>query len=70
MLFRSNHALYLERLREKQDAHRAICAALAARDGARAAALMQAHVRGTAEDLLPAIEESPAAFEESPRDAA
>ena len=65
-----NHALYLERLREKQDAHRAIFAALAARDGVRAAALMQAHVRGTAEDLLPAIEESPATFEESPRDAA
>ena len=66
----ASRTLYLDRLRVKQDAHRAICAAMGAGDGARAAALMQAHVRETAEDLLPAIEESPAAFEESPRDAA
>lgn len=65
-----NHALYLQRLRVKQDAHRAISAALAARDGARAAALMQAHVRETAEDLLPAIEESAPVVDEAPRDAA
>jgi DNA-binding GntR family transcriptional regulator len=52
-----NRALYLDRLRVKQMRHREILAALRARDGANAAALMQAHVRETAEDLLPAIPE-------------
>lgn len=63
-------ALYLDRLRVKQDRHREIFAALRARDGTRAAALMQAHVRETAEDLLPTVPESPAAVDEAPRNAA
>ena len=66
----ANKALYLDRLRMKQDCHREILAALHAKDGARAAALMQAHVRETAEDLLPAVPESARAVEERPRDAA
>ena len=65
-----NKALYLDRLRVKQDCHREILAALRARDGARAAALMQAHVRETAEDLLPAVPESTSIAEELPRNAA
>lgn len=48
-------ALYLDRLRVKQDRHREILAALWKKDGAQAAALMRSHVRETAEDLLPAI---------------
>ena len=63
-------ALYLDRLRVKQDCHREILAALRAKDGARAAALMRAHVRETAEDLLPAVPESARIVEEQPRDAA
>ncbi len=63
-------SLYLERLRVKQDRHREIFAALRARDGARAAALMQAHVRETAEDLLPAVPESTTGADEAPRNAA
>ena len=63
-------ALYLERLRVKQKRHREIFAALRARDGARAAALMQAHVRETAEDLLPAVPESARIAEDEPRNAA
>ncbi len=51
-------ALYLERLRLKQDRHREILAALRKRDGAQAAALMQSHVRETAEDLLPVLPET------------
>ena len=50
-----NKALYLDRLRVKQDCHREILAALRANDGALAATLMQKHVRETAEDLLPAL---------------
>lgn len=65
-----NKALYLDRLRVKQDCHREILTALRARDGARAAALMQAHVRETAEDLLPAVPESTSIAEELPRNAA
>lgn len=53
-----NKTLYLERLRVKQERHREILAALRARDGKQAAALMLAHVRETAEDLLPAVPES------------
>jgi DNA-binding GntR family transcriptional regulator len=60
-------ALYLERLRVKQDRHREIFAALRARDGARAAALMQAHVRETAEDLLPTVPETLQSIDEAPR---
>jgi DNA-binding GntR family transcriptional regulator len=63
-------SLYLERLRVKQGRHREIFAALRARDGARAAALMQAHVRETAEDLLPAVAESTRVADEAPRNAA
>jgi DNA-binding GntR family transcriptional regulator len=65
-----NKALYLERLRVKQERHREILAALRVRDGARAAALMQAHVRETAEDLLPAVPETEPAPAEQSRDAA
>jgi DNA-binding GntR family transcriptional regulator len=65
-----NKALYLDRLRVKQACHREIFAALRDRDGARAAALMQAHVRETAEDLLPAVPASASVAEEAPRDAA
>jgi len=50
-----NRALYLERLRVKQMRHREILAALRERDGSGAAALMQSHVRETAEDLLPTV---------------
>ena len=53
-----NKALYVDRLRIKQDRHRDSLAALRAKDGARAAALMQSHVRETAEDLLPALPET------------
>ena len=63
-------SVYLERLRVKQDCHREIFAALRARDGARAAALMQAHVRETAEDLLPTVPESTPGADEAPRNAA
>jgi DNA-binding GntR family transcriptional regulator len=63
-------SLYLERLRVKQDRHREIFAALRAKDGVRAAALMQAHVRETAEDLLPAVPESARIADEAPRNAA
>jgi len=63
-------SLYLERLRVKQDRHREILAALRVRDGTRAAALMQAHVRETAEDLLPAVPESARMADEAPRNAA
>lgn len=63
-------SLYLERLRVKQDRHREIFGALRAKDGARAAALMQAHVRETAEDLLPAVPESTRIVDEAPRNAA
>ena len=63
-------SLYLDRLRVKQDRHREIFAALRARDGARAAALMQAHVRETAEDLLPAVPEPTRIADEAPRNAA
>lgn len=63
-------ALYLERLRVKQERHREIFAALRARDGARAATLMQAHVRETAEDLLPTVPEASPAVDEAPRNAA
>jgi len=52
-----DRALYLGRLRIKQDRHREILAALRERDGSRAAMLMQSHVRETAEDLLPAVPE-------------
>jgi DNA-binding GntR family transcriptional regulator len=48
---------YVERLKVKQQRHREIVAALRARDGARAARLMEGHIRETAEDLLPAIPE-------------
>jgi DNA-binding GntR family transcriptional regulator len=48
-------ALYVERLRIKQDHHREILDACKARDGTRAAALMRDHVRATAEDLLPVV---------------
>lgn len=65
-----NKSLYLDRLRIKQDRHREILAALKAKDGTRAAALMQAHVRETAEDLLPTVTESIRVAEEAPRDAA
>jgi DNA-binding GntR family transcriptional regulator len=65
-----NKALYLDRLRVKQDCHREIFAALRDKDGARAAALMQAHVRQTAEDLLPAVPESTSVAAEEPRNAA
>jgi len=50
--------VYLERLRIKQDRHREILAAITARDASRAASLMSAHVRETAEDLLPLVSES------------
>ena len=50
--------LYIERLRIKQNHHRAILAALKAKDAQRASGLMQAHVRATAGDLLPAIPET------------
>ncbi len=63
-------AQYLDRLRIKQDRHREIFAALRARDGARAAALMQAHVRETAEDLLPAVPDSARVVDEAPRNVA
>jgi DNA-binding GntR family transcriptional regulator len=63
-------SLYLDSLRVKQDRHREILAALRVKDGARAAALMQAHVRETAEDLLPAVPESAHIVEEAPRNAA
>jgi DNA-binding GntR family transcriptional regulator len=53
-----NKALYLERLRAKQDRHREILAALVRKDGAQAALIMQSHVRETAEDLLPALPET------------
>jgi DNA-binding GntR family transcriptional regulator len=53
-----NRAQYVERLRIKQDHHRAILAAIRARDAARAGALMRDHVRETAEDLLPAVPET------------
>jgi DNA-binding GntR family transcriptional regulator len=46
---------YLERLRVKQSRHREIVAALESRDGARAARLMESHIRETAEDLMPAV---------------
>ena len=59
-----NQALYLDRLRVKQDRHREILAALVRRDGAQAALLMQSHVRETAEDLLPALPETPRTGEE------
>ena len=51
-------ALYLERLRMKQDRHRAILHAMKEHDGELAAKLMRAHVRETAEDLLPTLPES------------
>src|SRR5262249_13756977 len=54
-------ALYLERLRVKQDRHREILAALVGKDGVQAAQLMQSHVRETAEALLPALPETPLA---------
>ncbi len=63
-------AVYLDRLRVKQERHREILSALRMQDGARAAALMQAHVRETAEDLLPAVPEATPAVEAAPRDAA
>jgi len=63
-------SLYLDRLRAKQDRHREILAALRVKDGARAAALMRAHVRETAADLLPAVPESAGVAEEQPRNAA
>ncbi|MCW5603303.1 MAG: GntR family transcriptional regulator [Burkholderiales bacterium] len=50
-----SRALYVERLRVKQDRHRAILAAVRVNDAARAGALMRDHVRETAEDLLPAV---------------
>jgi len=46
---------YATRLRIKQQRHREILAALKSKDGARAAKLMESHVRETAEDLLPAV---------------
>jgi DNA-binding GntR family transcriptional regulator len=46
---------YLGRLRVKQARHREILAAIVARDGRRAAQLMESHIRETAEDLLPAV---------------
>lgn len=46
---------YLGRLRVKQDRHRDILDALIARDGPLAARLMEAHIRETAEDLLPTV---------------
>jgi DNA-binding GntR family transcriptional regulator len=51
-------AVYLDRLRVKQQRHREILAAIGSRDGTLAASLMLAHVRETAEDLLPAVRES------------
>lgn len=54
----NNKGLYLERLRVKQNRHREILDALRQRDGARAAQLMQSHVRETAEDLLPTVPET------------
>jgi DNA-binding GntR family transcriptional regulator len=65
-----NRDTYLERLRVKQDRHREILAALRARDGTRAATLMRAHVRETAEDLLPAVPESARVPDDQSRDAA
>lgn len=53
-----NRAQYVERLRIKQDHHRAILDAIRAKDAARAGALMRDHVRETAEDLLPAVPET------------
>jgi len=46
-------AAYVARLKVKQMHHRQITAAIAARDAAKAAKLMQEHVRETAADLLP-----------------
>ena len=57
-------ALYVERLRVKQDRHREILAAVRARNGARAASLMQSHVRETAEDLLPVLPDTPRTADE------
>jgi len=51
--------LYLQRLRIKQDHHRAILDALRRKDGKGAAQLMQQHVRETAEDLLPTVADRP-----------
>jgi DNA-binding GntR family transcriptional regulator len=66
----SSKALYLERLRIKQERHREILAALRANDSQRASALMQAHVRETAEDLLPTVAETAPGVDEEPRNAA
>jgi len=65
-----NRSLYIQRLRIKQEHHRKILAALRTRNAARAAQLMQEHVRETAEDLLPAVTESPPVSDEQPRSAA
>lgn len=52
------HALYVERLRVKQNRHREIIESIRAGDAVRAGSLMREHVRETAEDLLPAVPES------------
>ena len=65
-----NTSLYVDRLRVKQDCHREILAALRIKDGARAAALMQSHVRETAEDLLPAVRELTRVADEQLRNSA
>lgn len=54
-------ATYVERLKVKQLHHREIVAAIASRDAAKAARLMQLHVRETAADLLPNVSEERAA---------
>ncbi|MCK9913319.1 GntR family transcriptional regulator [Microbacteriaceae bacterium K1510] len=46
---------YLHRLRAKQAHHRAILDAMKRRDGRAAGQLMQAHLRETVNDLLPAL---------------
>lgn len=48
-------ALYVDRLRIKQNHHRAILDAFKTKDEFRASILMRDHVRETAEDLLPAV---------------